>query len=383
MQNGVIKAFRGSSVIFEVQVQTAAFKCKLQRSSAICRVLMQIATSNPKTSQSPSIPKLLRPLLSSINTAIDLCKSLIHLSLQDKEANLDLGTLLSGVKEGCLVEDLEIRTICLKFLFCSFAYDLVQVENFEQLFSQHFFPLFDLVFLEGDASAAFEEEFCNTTLMSAYKYFALLVNSCCETKEMLSFPLMIGKYFLLIERSLGLLDENIVKMGLYCLREGLQAKKIPFLSLSASAKQRLFGVLVDLYQQEQFHSLYSASIAESIDGLFEFFSMEEAFSLACLFDAVPFCLVKYQMAKRLVHYHSQLLEDVIERAFAESARNMLIPQILRDFLAGNCPIGEDTEFLTRAVLKFVLGAEHCPLPSSAVEYREVISMFLQRQLGLE
>lgn len=75
------------------------------------------------------------------NTAIDLCKSLIHLSLQDKEANLDLGTLLSGVKEGCLVEDLEIRTICLKFLFFTFAYDLVQVENFVQLFSQHFFPL--------------------------------------------------------------------------------------------------------------------------------------------------------------------------------------------------------------------------------------------------
>lgn len=151
---------------------------------------------------------------------------------------------------------------------------------------------------------------------------------------------MIGKYFLLIERSLGLLDENIVKMGLYCLGEGLQAKKIPFLPLSASAKQRLFGVLVDMYQHDQLHSLYSATIAESINGLFECFSMEEVFSLACLFDAVPFCLVKYQMAKRLVHYHYQLLEDVIERAFAESSRSMLIPHILRDFLAGNCPIGE-------------------------------------------
>jgi hypothetical protein len=173
--------------------------------------------------------------------------------------------------------------------------------------------------------------------------------------------------------------------GIVLPKGRLGAKKNPFLLLPASVKQRLFCLLVDFYQQEQFYSLYASSIEEAIDGIFECFTQEEAFSLACLFDSVPFCLVKYQMAKRLTEYNSQLLQDVIERAFEETSRNSLIPHILQDFLSGNCPVGENKGFLSRAVLKFVLGAEqkqqvHCPLEP---RYKKVISAFFQRQLGLE
>ena len=296
---------------------------------------------------------------------------------ENSESSNNFSVLLSGIREGCDCTDLEVRSLCLNCLFSYYNHELKSCNNYNSLFMQYFYSLFDLISNNSTVSGSAEkenEEFRSTTLISAFKYFCLLITSPSYQKNDLIFDLFMK----LIESSLFNSDVNIVRVAFFCLQEILR-ERLDILRESEQWQEFIFNVIYKLSSSKINTILFSEFLSDSKEYLIDLLSIEKLFKIAEKLPSDEFGKVKWFMAKQFItaDKYEDFFSAVLTDCFSTERLHFIIPQILTDFISeGLYKNTERCNALDKHVFKFMRCCE-----TDWNEYKDELANYLESRIS--
>ena len=290
--------------------------------------------------------------------------------------------MLAGIQEGCNWScNLEVRSACLNMLFTYFNYDFITLPNYYELFCNYFYTLFNPIinekqFITGNLQSLNEqddlEEYLKTTLISAYKYFSLLIISTGNTWKSKIFTNFIS----LIESSIDNSDISINQIGLYCLKEVLIEQPGLF------REDKLIEILNKLYQNDSIRLLFCDFLIEVTDSLVTIISGKCLFSFFGQLNSNEFGNFQWKISNLMKEKYDEnnnneelnsFINCLIEKCFNNEVLYPLIGTILSE--KGNKD-EDNCSVIDKQLIQMIRNNKEIDLN----DYRESIANYLMNRL---
>ena len=210
--------------------------------------------------------------------------------------------------------------VSLSFVFCDLIYNRclsiifsflsVEYKNSKLLplyLKKYFYCLFDIVVdpykITTDSDSIFRlkdddtvEEYIQSTLLGAYRYYSLILRNKKLHKE----DEMMCDFFVLVERSLDFKNILVSNMAFYCLTEMLKDFELFSQPDCAWFADKIFDLIVRNYKNEKTSNSIAEFIINSFASFGKYFSIQQLDKLLeSLGENEEHVYVQYIISKRL------------------------------------------------------------------------------------